>query len=63
MRSAPVAVLGSALSGMIAGTFYVLVPGWMQGEGDRYEDRPVHVRGRDRRTASSISWPPRRSSS
>jgi hypothetical protein len=33
MRSAAVAVLGSALSGMIAGTFYALVPGWMQGEG------------------------------
>lgn len=32
-RAAPVAVLGSALSGMIAGTFYALVPAWMQGEG------------------------------
>jgi len=32
-RAAPVAVFGSALSGMIAGTFYALVPAWMQGEG------------------------------
>lgn len=32
-RAAPVAVLGSALSGMIAGTFYALVPAWMLGEG------------------------------
>ena len=33
MRVAPVAVVGCALQGMIAGTFYALVPAWMQGEG------------------------------
>jgi MFS family permease len=32
-RAAPVAVVGCALSGMIGGTFYALVPAWMQGEG------------------------------
>jgi MFS family permease len=32
-RAAPVAVLGSALNGLIAGAFYALVPAWMQGEG------------------------------
>jgi MFS family permease len=32
-RAAPVAVLGVALTGVIAGTFYALVPAWMQGEG------------------------------
>ncbi|HKA61161.1 MAG TPA: MFS transporter [Methylomirabilota bacterium] len=32
-RTAPVAVVGCALQGMIAGTFYALVPAWMQGEG------------------------------
>ncbi|MCI0346209.1 MAG: MFS transporter [Chloroflexi bacterium] len=33
MRAAPIAVVGCALSGMIAGAFYALVPAWMQGEG------------------------------
>ena len=33
LRAAPVAVLGSALSGVITGAFYTLVPAWMQGEG------------------------------
>jgi MFS family permease len=33
MRTAPVAVVGCALNGMISGTFYSLVPAWMQGEG------------------------------
>jgi MFS family permease len=33
MRAAPVAVVGCALKGMISGTFYALVPAWMQGEG------------------------------
>ena len=33
LRAAPVAVVGSALSGLIAGAFYALVPAWMQGEG------------------------------
>jgi MFS family permease len=32
-RAAPVAVAGAALSGLIGGTFYALVPVWMQGEG------------------------------
>jgi MFS family permease len=31
-RAAPVAVVGCALSGLIAGAFYALVPAWMQGE-------------------------------
>ncbi len=31
-RAAPIAVAGCALSGMMAGTFYALVPAWMQGE-------------------------------
>jgi MFS family permease len=31
MRAAPVAVAGCALSGMMSGTFYSLVPAWMQG--------------------------------
>jgi len=31
-RVAPVAVVGCALSGLIAGAFYALVPAWMQGE-------------------------------
>jgi len=31
-RAAPVAVAGCALSGLITGTFYALVPAWMQGE-------------------------------
>jgi len=33
IRAAPIAMLGSALSGMMAGTFYALVPAWAQGEG------------------------------
>lgn len=32
LRGAPVAVVGCLLSGVIAGTFYALVPAWMQGE-------------------------------
>jgi len=32
-RAAPVAVVGSALSGLIASTFYTLVPAWMQNKG------------------------------
>ena len=32
-RAAPVAVIGAALSGLIAGTFYAVVPAWMQTEG------------------------------
>jgi MFS family permease len=32
-RAAPVAVIGSALSGLISSAFYALVPAWMQGEG------------------------------
>ncbi len=31
--AAPVAVVGSTLSGLIASTFYALVPAWMQDEG------------------------------
>lgn len=32
-RMAPIAVVGCALSGLVAATFYTLVPVWMQGEG------------------------------
>ena len=32
-RTAPVAVAGAVLSGVIAGAFYALVPLWMQGRG------------------------------
>jgi hypothetical protein len=32
-RSAPVAVAGSALSGLVSGAFYSLVPAWLQGQG------------------------------
>ncbi len=32
-RTAPVATIGCALSGIITGTFYALVPAWMQGSG------------------------------
>jgi MFS family permease len=32
-RAAPVAAVGCALSGIITGTFYALVPAWMQGAG------------------------------
>jgi MFS family permease len=31
LRAAPAAVVGCALSGVITGTFYALVPAWMQG--------------------------------
>src|SRR5262249_27112389 len=31
-RAAPIAVAGCALSGMMSGTFYSLVPAWMQSE-------------------------------
>lgn len=33
LRAAPVAVIGAALSGLITGAFYALVPVWMQDEG------------------------------
>jgi MFS family permease len=33
LREAPVAVAGSALSGLISSAFYSLVPAWMQDEG------------------------------
>ena len=32
-RAAPVAVTGAVLSGLIAGTFYAVVPAWMQSAG------------------------------
>jgi MFS family permease len=32
-RAAPIAVLGSALSGLVGGCFYALVPAWMQDQG------------------------------
>jgi MFS family permease len=32
-RAAPVAVVGSVLSGLVSGAFYALVPAWMQGQG------------------------------
>jgi MFS family permease len=32
-RAAPIAVVGSALSGLVSGAFYALVPAWMQGRG------------------------------
>src|SRR6516162_5907279 len=32
-RTAPVAVVGGALSGLISSSFYTLVPAWMQDEG------------------------------
>jgi len=32
-RAAPVAVLGAALSGLVGGAFYALVPAWMQARG------------------------------
>ncbi len=31
-RAAPVAVIGCAVSGLVSGTFYALVPAWMQDE-------------------------------
>jgi len=33
-RRAPVAVAGAAVSGLNVGTFYALVPAWMQGRGN-----------------------------
>jgi hypothetical protein len=33
-RVAPVAVAGAAISGLIIGAFYSLVPAWMQGRGN-----------------------------
>jgi MFS family permease len=36
-RAAPVAVVGCALSGLIGGTFYALVPAWMQDAGSPRE--------------------------
>jgi MFS family permease len=32
LRAAPIAVAGCALSGLITGAFYALLPAWMQGE-------------------------------
>lgn len=32
-RAAPVAVLGAAVSGLVGGVFYALVPAWMQARG------------------------------
>jgi MFS family permease len=32
-RAAPIAVAGSALSGLVGGAFYALVPAWMQDQG------------------------------
>lgn len=32
-RAAPIAVIGSALSGLVGGAFYALVPAWMQDQG------------------------------
>jgi MFS family permease len=32
-QAAPIAVLGCALSGLISGVFYALVPAWMQDQG------------------------------
>ena len=32
-RAAPIAVVGSAASGLVGGTFYALVPAWMQDQG------------------------------
>ena len=32
-RAAPIAVVGCALSGLVSGTFYALVPAWMQDRG------------------------------
>ena len=37
LLAAPAAVVGCALSGVITGTFYALVPAWMQGEGIQRE--------------------------
>jgi MFS family permease len=33
VRAAPTAVVGCALSGLVSGTFYALVPAWMQNRG------------------------------
>jgi MFS family permease len=33
IRTVPIAVVGCVLSGLVSGTFYALVPAWMQGEG------------------------------
>lgn len=32
-RAAPIAVVGAALSGLVSGAFYALVPAWMQDQG------------------------------
>jgi MFS family permease len=32
-RAAPIAVVGSGLSGLVSGSFYALVPAWMQSQG------------------------------
>ena len=36
-RTAPIAVVGCAVSGLVGGTFYALVPAWMQGQGTARE--------------------------
>jgi MFS family permease len=33
-RAAPIAVVGAALSGLVSGAFYALVPAWMQDQGN-----------------------------
>ena len=33
IRAAPIAVVGAALSGLVGGAFYALVPAWMQDQG------------------------------
>jgi len=33
-RAAPIAVVGSGMSGLVSGAFYALVPAWMQDAGD-----------------------------
>jgi hypothetical protein len=38
-RTAPVAVVGCALSGLISSTFYALAPAWIQDEGIELEIR------------------------
>jgi MFS family permease len=44
-RTAPIAVGGSALSGLISSSFYALVPAWMQGEGIARETISISITG------------------
>jgi MFS family permease len=44
-RTAPIAVGGSALSGLISSSFYALVPAWMQGEGIARETISICITG------------------